>query len=74
MPEELAIVADKYAFNFGEKSLQKDVIELKKKIRLSCNKQMRIKQGYVQMQVHCYLKNLRKLITRMQEISRNINR
>uniref|UniRef100_A0A7I4KH27 Hr1 repeat family protein n=1 Tax=Brugia malayi TaxID=6279 RepID=A0A7I4KH27_BRUMA len=51
VPEELALLADKYTFNFGEqKSLQKDVIKLKKKIRVSCNKQMRIKQGYVQMQ------------------------
>uniref|UniRef100_A0A1I7V6I0 Protein kinase C n=1 Tax=Loa loa TaxID=7209 RepID=A0A1I7V6I0_LOALO len=51
VPEELALLADKYTFSFGEqKSLQKDVIELKKKIRISCNKQMRIKQGYVQMQ------------------------
>ncbi|KAL3990710.1 Protein kinase domain family protein [Acanthocheilonema viteae] len=51
VPEELALLADKYTFSFGEqKSLQKDVIELKKKIRTSCNKQMRIKQGYVQMQ------------------------
>lgn len=53
VPEELALLADKYTFSFGEqKSLQKDVIELKKKIRISCNKQMRIKQGYVQMQVN----------------------
>ncbi|VDM96885.1 unnamed protein product [Thelazia callipaeda] len=51
VPEELALLAYKYAFSFGEqKSLQKDVIQLKKKIRISCNKQMRIKQGYVQMQ------------------------
>ncbi|KAM3727862.1 Serine/threonine-protein kinase [Dirofilaria immitis] len=51
IPEELALLADKYTFSFGEqKSLQKDVIKLKKKIRISCNKQMRIKQGYVQMQ------------------------
>ncbi|MFH4979224.1 hypothetical protein AB6A40_005933 [Gnathostoma spinigerum] len=52
LPDELAMIAEKYMFSFGDhRSLQKEVIELKKKIKADLSKQMKIKQGYVQMQV-----------------------
>uniref|UniRef100_A0A1I7X490 REM-1 domain-containing protein n=1 Tax=Heterorhabditis bacteriophora TaxID=37862 RepID=A0A1I7X490_HETBA len=51
VPSEVAQLADKYNFNIGdERSVQKEVIELKKRIRAAATKQMRIKAGYVQMQ------------------------
>uniref|UniRef100_A0A0N5B1F5 REM-1 domain-containing protein n=1 Tax=Syphacia muris TaxID=451379 RepID=A0A0N5B1F5_9BILA len=51
IPEELLDLAKRYKFTFGDhKSLQKEVIELKKNIRASVSKHLRMKQGYVQMQ------------------------
>lgn len=51
VPEELLDLARRYKFTFGDhKSLQKEVIELKKNIRASVSKHLRMKQGYVQMQ------------------------
>lgn len=56
VPEELLPLADRYSFKFADqRSLQRDIIELKRVIRCKLNKQMRIKQGYVQMQVIFYL-------------------
>ncbi|KAJ1346664.1 hypothetical protein KIN20_001550 [Parelaphostrongylus tenuis] len=51
VPKEVALLAEKYQFSIkDEKSIQKEVIELKKIIRSAVKKQMRIKAGYVQMQ------------------------
>lgn len=52
VPPEVAMLASKYSYSIGEeRSVQKEVIELKKLIRANLSKQMRIKAGYVQMQV-----------------------
>ncbi|KAK5978876.1 Non-specific serine/threonine protein kinase [Trichostrongylus colubriformis] len=51
VPKEVAQLAEKYQFSLkDERSIQKEVIELKKIIRSAVKKQMRIKAGYVQMQ------------------------
>ncbi|VDL71238.1 unnamed protein product [Nippostrongylus brasiliensis] len=51
VPREVAQLAEKYQFCLkDERSIQKEVIELKKLIRSAVKKQMRIKAGYVQMQ------------------------
>ncbi|KAK6029311.1 kinase domain protein [Ostertagia ostertagi] len=57
VPKEVAQLAEKYQFSIkDERSIQKEVIELKKIIRSAVKKQMRIKAGYVQMQAcsSCY--------------------
>ncbi|KHJ95460.1 hypothetical protein OESDEN_04597 [Oesophagostomum dentatum] len=51
LPKEITELAEKYQFSIShDRSIQKEVIELKKIIRSAVKKQMRIKAGYVQMQ------------------------
>lgn len=68
MPEELLDLARRYKFTFGDhKSLQKEVIELKKNIRASVSKHLRMKQGYVQMQVFFLVTLIIIIIWRVQK-------
>ncbi|CAJ0609834.1 unnamed protein product [Cylicocyclus nassatus] len=51
LPKEVTELAEKYQFSINhDRSIQKEVIELKKFIRTAVKKQMKIKAGYVQMQ------------------------
>jgi hypothetical protein len=50
VPEEVAEIATKFKFAWTQRSFQKDVADLKKKIRAELNKEMRMKHGYVQLQ------------------------
>ncbi|KAH7720756.1 AGC/PKN protein kinase [Aphelenchoides avenae] len=50
VPEEVAEIATKFKFNWTSKSFQKDVADLKKKIRAELSKELRMKHGYVQLQ------------------------
>lgn len=51
IPDEVAEIAERYNFPLTPANFQKEIPELKKKIRTEINKEMRMKQGYVQMQV-----------------------
>uniref|UniRef100_A0A914C355 protein kinase C n=1 Tax=Acrobeloides nanus TaxID=290746 RepID=A0A914C355_9BILA len=50
IPDEVKDIAERYSFPLTSANLQKEILELKKKIRTEINKEMRMKQGYVQMQ------------------------
>ena len=52
VPPEVAEVAEKYQYVISsDRSVQKEVIELKKHIRSKLNVQLKMKAGYSQMQV-----------------------